>query len=73
MNDQVATVSHAKDTLIELAIRFGPRLLIAVLVLVVGIFLAAHGLLLADDPRARGWKSIASPRTQGSGRARLRS
>ena len=38
MNDQVATIGHAKDTLIELAIRFGPRLLTAVLILVVGLF-----------------------------------
>jgi small conductance mechanosensitive channel len=38
MNDEVATVSHAKNTLIELAIRFGPRLLTAVLILVVGLF-----------------------------------
>jgi hypothetical protein len=29
MNDQAATISHAKDTLIELVIRFGPRLLAA--------------------------------------------
>ena len=36
MNEQAATVSHAKDTLIELAIRFGPRLLAAAVVLIVG-------------------------------------
>ena len=38
MNDQAATISHAKDTLIELAIRFGPRLFTALLILVVGMF-----------------------------------
>ena len=38
MNDQVATISHARNTLIELAIRFGPRLLTAVLILVLGLF-----------------------------------
>jgi hypothetical protein len=27
MNDQAATISHAKDTLIDLAIGFGPGLL----------------------------------------------
>ena len=37
MNDQVANISHAQSTLIELAIRFGPRLLTALLVFVVGI------------------------------------
>lgn len=36
MNEQVATISHAKDTMLEMAIRFGPRLLTAVLILVVG-------------------------------------
>jgi small conductance mechanosensitive channel len=40
MNDQAATVSHAKDTLIDLAIRFGPRLLAAVLILVVGVLVS---------------------------------
>ncbi len=37
MNEQVATISHAKDTLIQLAIRFGPRLLTALLILLVGL------------------------------------
>ena len=36
MNDQVATIGHAKDTLVDLGIRFGPRLLTAVLILVAG-------------------------------------
>jgi len=36
MNEQVATIGHAKDTMIEMAIRFGPRLLTAILILVVG-------------------------------------
>ncbi len=40
MNDQVATIGHAKDTLIELAIRFGPRLLTALLILVAGLFVS---------------------------------
>jgi len=40
MNDQVANISHAQSTLIELAIRFGPRLLTALLVFVVGIFVS---------------------------------
>ena len=41
MNDEVAGISHTKDTLIELAIRFGPRLLTAALILVVGLFISA--------------------------------
>ncbi|HXZ60816.1 MAG TPA: mechanosensitive ion channel [Steroidobacteraceae bacterium] len=36
MNEQVATISHAKDTMLDLAIRFGPRVLTAVLILVAG-------------------------------------
>jgi small conductance mechanosensitive channel len=36
MNEQVATLSHAKDTMLEMAIRFGPRLLTAILILVGG-------------------------------------
>jgi small conductance mechanosensitive channel len=37
MNEQAATINHAKDTLVDLAIRFGPRLLTAVIILVVGL------------------------------------
>ena len=36
MNEQVATISHAKDTMLELAVRFGPRILTALLILVAG-------------------------------------
>jgi small conductance mechanosensitive channel len=36
MNEQVATISHAKDTMLDLALRFGPRLLTATLILVAG-------------------------------------
>jgi small conductance mechanosensitive channel len=37
MNEQTATISHAKDTLVDLAIRFGPRLFTAILILVIGL------------------------------------
>jgi small conductance mechanosensitive channel len=40
MNDQAATISHAKDTLVDLAIRFGPRLLAAVVILIVGVIVS---------------------------------
>ena len=40
MNEQVATINHAKDTLLEMAIRFGPRLLTALLILVAGFIVA---------------------------------
>src|SRR5690349_3014428 len=40
MNHEVAPISHAKDSLIELAIRFGPRLFTAVLIMVIGLFVS---------------------------------
>lgn len=40
MNEQVATISHAKDTMLELAIRFGPRLFTAILILIAGLIVA---------------------------------
>jgi small conductance mechanosensitive channel len=40
MNDQLATIEHARNTLVDLAIRFGPRLLAAILILALGILVA---------------------------------
>jgi small conductance mechanosensitive channel len=40
MNDQVASISHAENTLIDLAIRFGPRLFTALLILIVGLWVS---------------------------------
>jgi len=37
MQEEAATISHAKDTLVDLAIRFGPRLLTAIVILSVGL------------------------------------
>jgi small conductance mechanosensitive channel len=37
MDEQAATISHAKDTILDLAIRFGPRLLTALLILAFGL------------------------------------
>lgn len=36
MNEQAATIGHAEQTIVDLAIRFGPRLLTAIAILVVG-------------------------------------
>jgi len=41
MNGELAPLGQAKDTLIDLAIRFGPKLLTAVLILTVGAFVAS--------------------------------
>jgi small conductance mechanosensitive channel len=55
MNNQLDPLAHAKDTLIDLAIRFGPKLLVAILTLTVGFFVAGwvgraieHGLRRLD-------------------------
>ena len=42
MNEQTATISHARDTMLDLLIRFGPRLLTAVLILVVGLVVGRY-------------------------------
>ncbi len=39
MDDHLATLEQAKSTLLDLAIRFGPKLLVALLILVVGFFI----------------------------------
>jgi small conductance mechanosensitive channel len=36
MNEQVASISHARDTMLDLAIRYGPRIFTAVLILTAG-------------------------------------
>ena len=41
MNGELAPLGQAKDTLIDLAIRFGPKLLTAILILTVGAFVAS--------------------------------
>lgn len=37
MQNSIATIDQAKNTLIDVAIRFGPKLLAALLILVVGV------------------------------------
>jgi small conductance mechanosensitive channel len=59
MNDQVATISHAKDTLIDLAIRFGPRLFTAVLILIAGSFVS--GWLSRWFARFLGHRDLEPP------------
>jgi small conductance mechanosensitive channel len=40
MNDQLATIDQAKGTLLDLAVRFGPKLLIAILILIAGFIVS---------------------------------
>jgi small conductance mechanosensitive channel len=40
MNEQLDPLMHAKDTLLDLAIRFGPKLLVATVILTAGFFVA---------------------------------
>ena len=38
MNEQVESLGHIKATIIDLALRFGPKVLVAIIILVVGVF-----------------------------------
>lgn len=38
MNDQLETLEHVKRTIIDLAIQFGPKVLVAVVIIVAGVF-----------------------------------
>src|ERR1700733_11107869 len=40
MKDPLDPLAHAKDTLVDLAIRFGPKLLVAILILTAGFIVA---------------------------------
>jgi small conductance mechanosensitive channel len=40
MYDNIETIEHVKRTVIDLAIQFGPKLLVAVLIMVAGVFVA---------------------------------
>jgi small conductance mechanosensitive channel len=40
MNEQLATIAHAKNTVLDLMIRFGPKLLAALVVLTVGVLVS---------------------------------
>jgi small conductance mechanosensitive channel len=40
MNNQLDPLMHAKDTLLDLAVRFGPKLLVAILIVTIGFFVA---------------------------------
>ena len=40
MNEQLATIEHAKNTVLDLMIRFGPKLLAALVVLAVGVLVS---------------------------------
>lgn len=46
------TINQIKSTLIDLVIRFGPKLLVAILIMTVGVFIAnwfaPHGGLVAS-------------------------
>jgi small conductance mechanosensitive channel len=48
MDNALDTFSHVKTTLIELAIRFGPKVLTAILILGAGVFIANWGARATD-------------------------
>ena len=37
MNDSLSTIGHVKSTILDLIIRFGPKLVAAILILAIGI------------------------------------
>jgi small conductance mechanosensitive channel len=48
MNNQLDPLAHAKDTLVDLAIRFGPKVLVAILIMTVGFVVAGWIARMAD-------------------------
>jgi small conductance mechanosensitive channel len=48
MNNPLDPLAHAKDTLFDLAVRFGPKLLAAILILTVGFFVAGWIARVSD-------------------------
>jgi small conductance mechanosensitive channel len=48
MNSQLDPLAHAKDTLVDLAIRFGPKLLVAILIMTVGFVMAGWVARMVD-------------------------
>jgi small conductance mechanosensitive channel len=54
MNDEFRTINEVKHTLIDLAIRFGPRVLVALVFVAAGVFVGHWASRLAD----RGLKRI---------------
>ena len=59
MNDQAATIGHARDTILDLAIRFGPRLFTALVILVVGVFVS--GWVSRWFERSLGGRDLEPP------------
>src|ERR1700726_3139555 len=48
MNNQLDPLAHAKDTLLDLAVRFGPKLLVAIFIMPVGFFVAGWIARMSD-------------------------
>jgi len=62
MNEQLETLEHAKRTLVELAVQFGPKVLVAVIVVVVGLMMARWAERLAG--RGLGRVQVDQPLRQ---------
>jgi len=48
MNDQLETLEHAKRTVIDLAIQFGPKVVVAVAIIVAGVFVGRWAAGIID-------------------------
>jgi small conductance mechanosensitive channel len=70
MNTGLDPLAHAKDTLIDLAVRFGPKVLVALLIVIVGLIVA--GWVARATDRGLGRMDLEPPVRQLLGRvARL--
>ena len=69
MDNQLDPLERAKDTLFDLAVRFGPKLLVAILILTAGFFVAGW---VGRGVRTPGG-STKTRRLKAMSRARLRS
>ena len=49
MNDQLTTLEYAQRTAIELAIQFGPKLLVALLIMPIGFYIGRMTARLSDS------------------------
>lgn len=59
MNDGLDSLGQAKGTLIDLAIRFGPKLLVAIIIIAVGVFVA--GWVSAQAERGLAKRDLEPP------------
>ncbi len=68
MSDQITSITSFKTTLLDLAVRYGPRLVTAILILVAGVLVQPLGESLAAAGAAPPGARDARTATAGTGR-----